>query len=455
MTTATLNTAGRDPWQDEPLSAAPIEPSHLDRARRLGRIGAWVLIAGLAGLLAWAALAPLDEGVPAPASVMLDTKRKPVQHLAGGIVKTVLVREGDHVTQGQPLIELDAEVARANYEAVRQHYLGLRVAQARLVAERTGESSIRFHEDVKAAAADPQVQAQINAQQQLFAIRKSGLQAELQSIDESVEGHKGSLEAFRTMLASRKEQVTLLKEELEQTRSLVQEGYAPRNRQLELERMVSDAHSAIAELQGNIVRTTRSINELSQRAQLRRSDYGKELGTQLADVLRDVEAEAQKFRAAQQELSRMEIRSPATGQVVGTIAQTVGAVIQPAQKLMDIVPQGESLLLEARVPPHLIDRIRPALAVDARFASFAHSPHLVVEGRVETVSGDLLTDPQTNVSYYLARVAVTPEGRKALGKRELQPGMPCELVFKTGERSLLTYLLHPLVKRVAASMKEE
>ena len=122
---------------------------------------------------------------------------------------------------------------------------------------------------------------------------------------------------------------------------------------------------------------------------------------------------------------------------------------------MDIVPGDEPLLLEAHVAPHLIDRVHAQLPVDVRFSSFAHSPQLVVQGQVVSVSADLLTEPQTGVTYYLARVQVTPEGMKTLGKRQLQPGMPVEVVFKTGERSMLTYLLHPLLKRVSASMKEE
>jgi protease secretion system membrane fusion protein len=438
-----------------PISREPDGPGGV----KASRIGTWALGIGVAGFFVWAAFAPLDEGVPAPGSVVLDTKRKAVQHLTGGIVQKVLVREGDTVAVGQPLIELDSATARANYEAVRQRYLSLRATEGRLQAEQTGASAIRFHADLQAAALDPaiggQVAAQMAAQEQLFLSRRAALEADLQGIEESIQGQKGLIAAYRGMLDSRGAQLALLKEELATTRGLVEEGYAPRNRQLELQRMVADAQSAIADLQGNLVRATRSIGELAQRGLQRRSEYRQETATQLAEVLREVQADEQKFHAAQEELARMVIRSPAAGQVVGLETQTVGAVIQPAQRLMDVVPGDEKLLLEARVPPHLIDRLHESLPVDARFASFAHTPQLVVEGRVATVSADLLTDPQTQVSYYLARVALTPEGREALGKRVLQPGMPVELVFKTGERSLLTYLLHPLTKRVAASLTEE
>jgi len=197
------------------------------------------------------------------------------------------------------------------------------------------------------------------------------------------------------------------------------------------------------------------IADLRQKSISRQQEFRKETETQMADVTREVQGETEKYRALQEELARVDIKSPADGQVVGLGVQTPGAVISPGQKLMDIVPSDESLLLEARVLPHFIDRVHTGLPVDIRFNSFAHSPTLVVEGKVLSVSGDLITEQQTNTSYYLARVAVTPDGMKKLGKRQMQPGMPTEVVFRTGERSLLTYMLGPLNKRLAASMKEE
>lgn len=424
-------------------------------ARRIGRMGLWALGIGFGGFLLWAGLAPLDEGVPGQGIVAIDTKRKAVQHLSGGIVKDVLVREGDVVTAGQLLIRLDGAVARANYESVRQRYLGLRAMQGRLEAEQAGRASIRFHPDLEQASSDPLIRQQMLNQEQLFQTRRNLLRSDLQSIEESIQGQEGMLQGYASILINRKSQQALLNEELGQLRGLVSEGYAPRNRQRELERMVADSGSSIADLQGNTVRAQRTIGELRQRAISRQQDYRREVETQLADVGRDVLAEEQKFKAVTDDLGRMEIKAPAAGQVVSLAVQTVGGVVQPGQKLMDIVPEKEPLLLEAHVAPHLIDRVKAGLPVDVRFSSFAHSPQLVVDGQVVSVSGDLLTEPQTNMSYYLARVQVTPEGMKALGKRQLQPGMPVEVVFKTGERSMLTYLLHPLTKRLSAAMKEE
>jgi protease secretion system membrane fusion protein len=257
-------------------------------------------------------------------------------------------------------------------------------------------------------------------------------------------------------LVQRRNQLALLTEELTNTRDMVKEGYAPRNRQLELERMVAESNAAIADLTGNSMRVSRQVAELTQRSMARKQEYRKEIESQLADVTREVQSDAEKFVAVSADLNRMEIKAPANGQVVGLAVQNVGAVLQPGQKLLDVVPDNQTLLVEAHIPPHLIDKVQTGLSADVRFNSFAHSPQLVVEGKVMSVSGDLLSDPQQpQISYYLARIKVTPAGMKTLGTRQMQPGMPIEIVIKTGERSLLTYLMHPLTKRMAASMKEE
>lgn len=423
---------------------------------RSTRWGFWALMLGFGGFLAWASFAPLDEGVPTTALVSIDTKRKAVQHLTGGIITQVLVGEGDFVKEGQVVARLDEAATLASYQAIRHRYLGLRATQSRLTAEQAGQSSIVFHPDVKKAAdSDLHVQQLVLTQQQLASSRRAALQADLQGIQESIQGQQAMLTAYQQMLPNKRQQLSLLNEDLSSTTALVKEGFLARPRQLDQERQLAGIRSELAELQGNTIRSKRSIAELRQRLVNRQQEYRKEVESQLAEIEREVQADADKLRAAQDDLGRVDIKSPAAGQVVGLAFQTVGGVVAPGQKLMDIVPPDEALLLEAQVHPHLIDRVREGLAVDVRFSAFAHTPQLVVQGRVVSVSADNLTDPKSGNAYYLARVAVTPDGMVTLGKREMRPGMPAEVVFKTGERSLLTYLLQPLVRRVAASMKEE
>ena len=427
------------------------------RLDALQRRGTRIMLIGLLAFVAWAAVAPLDEGVPTQAVVSIDTKRKTVQHLQGGIVREVLVREGDQVKEGQILIRLNDGTVRANMEATRQRYLGFRAMESRLLAEQAGAQMITWHPDVRAEASDPLIKRHIHAQEQLMATRRAGLEADLQGIEESIRAQEVQRKALEGVLESRRAQQRVVSEQLGNIASLVKDGYAPRNQQLDLERQLADVTASLTELQGNLGRSALAVAELRQRAASRRQDYRKESDSQLADVTREVQSDEGRLQALREELARTEIRSPATGQVVGLSFQTVGGVIAPGQRLMDVVPQGETLLLEARIPPHLIDSVKPGLQADVRFSTFVHTPQLVAQGRVVSVSGDLLTEqtPMGQMSFFLTRVELTPSGMDALGRRQIQPGMPAEVIIKTGERTVLTYLLHPLTRRVAASMKEQ
>ncbi len=360
------------------------------------RLGIWILLVGFGAFLLWAAFAPLDEGVPCQGLVSIATKRKVVENLRGGRIEKVHVREGDTVREGQILITFDSQAAKARYDEIHQHYLGMRATADRLQAEMRGESSITFHPDLLHDSEQKLVEQLMNNQKKLFLSRQ-------------------------TMLKILDGQLTAIS-------SLVDEGYAPMSQRHELELKIAEFNSSTA--------------------------------SQLAQVQLEVEADAEKTRALAAELVDTEVRSPASGQVVGLQVQTVGAVIQSGQKMMDVVPLNEGLLIDAKIAPHLIDSVRKGLPVDVSFSSFSHSPQLVVQGIVASLSKDIVTDPQVNpmqpgASYYLARISVTPEGLKSLGKREMQPGMPVTVVIKTGERSLLTYLVDPLIKRMSVSMKEE
>jgi protease secretion system membrane fusion protein len=357
--------------------------------------------------------------------------------------------------QQLPLMDLEPAVANANHTEVRQRYLGLRAMQGRLQAEQSGQVQVAFHPVLLAAQSDPQVKNLMAAQLDVMRARRNAIQTEIAALEESFRGQTQMIQAFKEMLSNRKSQRQLLEQELNQTRPLVDDGYAPKNRLLELERALADVQSSVADLNGQVSRAQTTMAEIRQKQLGLQQNYRREVETQLADVSREVQADAQKLVAVSADLQRMHIRSPADGQVVGLAVQTTGAVVQPGQKLMVIVPENEPLLLEARIDPSLIDKVKTGLITDIRFNAFSHSPNLVVEGRVESVSSDLLTDPATNVSYYLARVVVTPTGMSTLGKRRMQPGMPAEVIIKTGERTLLTYLMSPLVRRVAAAMKEE
>jgi protease secretion system membrane fusion protein len=426
----------------------------MHNTKRPMRWGIALLLVGFFGFIVWAVTAPLDEGVPAAAIVAVDTKRQTVQHLTGGIVRQILVREAQFVKAGDVVMRLDDTVAKASYQAARQQYLALRAQESRLEAERTGASHITFHPDLEAARTDPLANEYMRIQNQLFTSRRLALEGQQSILEQSRRATEESLQGFTSQLAGKQAQLKIMQEQLTGTRQLAQEGYLPRNRWFDEERLAADLTGAVGDLTASIARTRSTLSEIELRiAQLKR-EFLRDVETQLADTRRDAQVAGERWRTAQEELARTEIRSPADGYVVGLAAHTVGGVVQPGARIMDVIPQGVPLTLEARVEPHLIDRIHPGLPADIRFSTFVSEPGLVVEGKVLSVSADLVAEQPNVPPYYLARVGVTPEGMKTLGSRQLQPGMPAEVIIKTGERTFMHYLLWPAIRRLATSFHE-
>ncbi len=424
--------------------------------RPVMRMGFWVLIVGFGLFMAWAAFAPLDEGVSAPATVSIETRRKVVQHMTGGVVKAVPVKEGSMVKQGDLLIEMEDATTRASYEVIQQTYLGQRATESRLLAEAGGARAIAFHRDLTTSK-DPQAAQYMLVQQQLFAARRAAQAAEIAAANQTIAGVEGQVAGLLQVIESRKLQASLQEQQLANVQKLAADGFAPRNQALQLEQSQADLRASMADLQANVQRARSTIAETRLRIAQREQEYVKEVSGQLAELQREVDANRERVRAITDELARVQIRAPVAGQVLSLAVNGPGAVITPGLRLMDIVPQGEPLLLEARVPTQVIDRIKVGDKTEVRFSAFANAPQLVVHGKMVSLSADAITEqtPAGGVSYYLGRVELTDEGRKALGNRALQPGMVAEVLIKTGERSLLTYLMHPLTKRIAAAMIEE
>lgn len=421
------------------------------------RLGFWVLVVGFGLFMLWAAFAPLDEGVVAPATVAVETRRKAVQHMTGGVVKQVLVREGAEVKEGDVLVVLDEGNVRAAVEGVNLNYLGQRALESRLIAEASGAATINFHPDLLNSK-DPSAAGHMAVQRQLFTARRAAQAAEVQASRQTILGLEGQITGQQQMMENRRTQAALQSQQLANVQQLAGDGFAPRNQVLELEQTQASLRAAISDMQIGIQRAQSNIAEIRQRIAQREQEFIKEVSAQLADVRREVGANEERLAALNAELARMHVRSPANGYVFGLVINGPGAVVTPGQKLMEIVPQGDTLLLDARIPQHIIDRIKVGDATEVRFSAFANSPQLVVHGKLASLSHDAVTEPLPNgqvMTYFLGRVELTAEGRRALGNRALQPGMMGEVLIRTGERSLLTYLLHPLTKRVASAMTEE
>lgn len=433
---------------------APVPTVNTDD-RGVRRLGFWLVLVGVGGFMLWASLAPLDQGVATQGVVITDSKRKTLQHQSGGVVEEILVREGNMVKAGQVLIRMNPRVSQAQFASVNAQLLSARALEARLLAERTGAATITFPEELLKDRLDPAVAEAMDLQARIFAKRRAAVSGQVAILGESIAQREAYLTGLESQRQAKVAQIKILTSQAEALGGLAADGYYPRNRFQDLERALSEASGTRDEIVATAVRTRSEIAEYKLRVNQVRQEFSRDVETQLQDVQRDINALADRLLAARDELARMEIKAPVDGMVVGLQIHTVGGVITPGARIMDLAPEGEPLAVEARIPPHLIDGVRKGLHADIRFVAFNQSTTPVVHGTIASISSDLVPDVNPQIpSSYLARVEVTPDGMKDLGGNEVRTGMPVDVIIKTGERTLLGYLVKPFLNRVAAALNE-
>lgn len=414
----------------------------------------WLLIVGFGGFVLWASVAPLDEGVPTPGVVNVDTKRKRVEHLMGGLVERILVKEGQHVQAGQGLVVLNEVQGKAALDSVRNQWLMASAAVARLQAEREAAPTVRFPKALETdKAAD--VQAALKSQRDVFASRRRSLDGELRIVRESAKGLRAQLASLAQLKSGREKQVSLFKDQLARFEALQQQGFVSQNQLLDIERQLSEVQSKQAEDLSNIAATNARLAEFQMRDQQILNDYRKETEAQLTEAQKELSLQTERMKGLSDSFDRLVIKAPVAGTVVDVAVNTVGGVVKPGDRVMDIVPAGEELIVEARLSPQFIDRVHPGLPADVQFdayVSMAKRPR--VAAVVETVSADVVTEPRTGVPYYTVRVRISPEELVTLKGAKLFAGMQCSVTIKTGERTMMTYLLRPLLQRTGASLLE-
>ena len=421
------------------------------------KLGWIIVLAGFIGFMLWAFLAPLDKGVPMSGSVAKESNRKSVQHLGGGTIDDILVKEGDTVKAGQVVVRMNGVTAGAQAEITRVQYYSARAVEARLVAERDGKASVTFPPALAAEKADPRVSQNVSLQTQLFSSRRAALQSELSAIDETIAGIKMQVTGTEASRDAKKEQLAILKEQLGNMRDLAKEGYVTRSRLLDLERAYSQTNGALAEDVGNIGRSRRQVAELGLKRTQRTQEFQREVRTQLSDVQKEAEALEGRMTAENFVVSNSDVKAPVDGVVMGLNVFTKGGVVPAGHKMMDVVPTGDALVVEGQLPVNLVDKVHPGLPVDLIFSAFNANKTPEIPGVITTVSADRFTDEKSGMPFYRVSAKVTPEGVKliAQNKMEVRPGMPVDLFVKTGERTMMSYLLKPLFDRAKTSMTEE
>jgi membrane fusion protein, protease secretion system len=426
-------------------------------ARVYARLGWLIVLFGVVGFVIWAVFAPLDKGVPLSGTVAKESNRKTVQHQIGGTIQEILVKDGDVVKAGQVLVRMNAVAAKAGYDITEAQYLSARATEARLLAEQAGQKTIHFPDDLTKRANDPRVAEMMTLQTQLLSSRQASLQSELGGLDENIAGLKVQIQGLQESRDSKKAQMGFLKEQLDGMRDLAKEGYVARNRLLDLERTYAQLQGQISEDIGNIGRAQRQVMELALRKAQRAQEYEKEVRTQLTDTQKEVDAQGARMSAQQFELSNVEVKAPVSGTVVGLAVFTNGGVVPPGFKMMDIVPADDPLIVEGQLAVNLVDKVHVGLPTELIFSAFNANRTPRIAGQVETVSADRSVDERTGTPYYKVRVKVTPQGAKMIAAHhmEIRPGMPVELFIKTGERTMMSYLLKPVFDRAGSSMSED
>jgi len=423
--------------------------------RRPVRIGIALVVFGFCGFLAWAAVAPLRSAAIAPGMVVADSRNKAIQHLEGGIIREVLVREGALVTAGDILVRLDSANAEANLgrlEATRRAALA---QAARLEAERDDSQDVTFPAELAASAADAETDDAMRGQQALFETRRTAYESERGIVEQRIAQYQREIEGIEAQVTSLEKQLSLTQEELASVRTMVERNLEGRPRLLALERQAAALDGERGEHVAEVARARQNIAEMDQRIVNLRAQRLNEAIGELRDVQEKLVDLEQQIEAAADASHRLEIRAPVSGRVVSIFHETPGGVVKPGETLMELLPGADDLLVEAHVRPDDIESVRQEQIVRVRLTAYSQRRTSALKGRVQDVSADRIVDPQGDKAYYLARVVVDPQELAAQPELQLYPGMPATVFIETGEETLLDYLLAPLFSGLERGLREQ
>lgn len=420
------------------------------------RIGFFVIILGLGSFLYWGGVAPLDAGIVADATVTIANNRKTVQHLTGGTISEIHVKEGERVERGQHLLQLDKTQVLARQNALEAQYIMAKAIEDRLLAERENLTEVIFDPKLSASyQGNPRLADAINLQQKVFTARRNANMGKSLILQETLQGALAKNSSLSQVQSARNRQLALIGIELAAIRKLSNNNYYPRTQLLTLERESADISGKLAEDSMNIGHIHSQINELKLQLLQNAHEFKREVVTELTAQQKEVATLEDELRSATYEVEHTTIRAPISGIVLGLRVTTVGGVIQAGESLLDVVPGDQPLQVDAMIPVQAIDKMMPGLPVSISFPAFNHAQTPIIPGEVITISADRMVDEVSHHPYYLAQVSVTDKGMKLLGDHQIKAGMPANITIKTGERTLLSYLVKPLLERFDKSFKEQ
>lgn len=446
-----------DGWAERllPYDATAMETPE-QRARPMIIIGLTMmaLLFGVVGL--WAALVPLAAGAVAPGKVVLDTNRKNIQHLEGGIIKEIAVREGDVVKEGQLLVRLDNTSSQARTDQLRGQYIAAKASEARLIAERDDKDSVTFPQELlRLEASDEQVRTNLDTQRRLFTTRREALNGQTSVLNQKIAQSRDEISGLNQQISASNRQISLLDEEVSVVRDLLAKGNALKPRLLALERNVAELMGQRGQAQAMVSRANQTINEAKINIINVKTDYLNKVVSELKETQVELASLTEQIRSSQDVSRRVDVIAPIAGTVTGLQVHTIGGVVKPGDTLLSLVPADEKLIIEVRVAPTDIDVVHTGMKAQVRLTAFKARYVRPVEGDVVNVSADRFDDQRTGEGYYVARIEIPQSELKDIGHTSLTPGMPAETLIVTGRRTMLSYLVRPIRDSFGRAFREE
>ncbi|MFZ2981844.1 MAG: HlyD family type I secretion periplasmic adaptor subunit [Sphingobium sp.] len=422
------------------LVSAPPEEK-LDRNLRSGMMLAGALVFGLGGL---AATIPITGAVVAGGEVSVESQIKRLGHPSGGVISSLFVKDGSPVKKGQLLMQLDATVSGANAAISSESVEQLLAREARLTAERDASTQLQFPPQLAGAPATSRAGLLMREEQRVFSLRREAVTSQDRELTQRVAQLNAETEGYRAQISALREQTVFIQQELVAARELWKKGYTTLQRVSQIERSAIELKGNIATAQTQIAQTRAKIAEVRQQSVALWQNFRTQASTDLSDVQAKLGEMRQRSIAASDTNQRNDIRSPVDGTIDKLAYTTIGGVVPPNVTIMEVVPKGDRLIVTARVSPSDIDQVTAGQPVRLRLSAFNAQTTPEIDGAVDTVSADRISDERTGISFYKVLVTIEPGESAKLGNLKLKPGMPAEVFIQTGSRTMLNYIMKPL-----------
>jgi HlyD family type I secretion membrane fusion protein len=406
-------------------------------------------------ILFWGFFAPLDSAAIAPGTVMVIGKRRTIQHLEGGIIKKILVKEGDFVEVGDLLISLDDAKVKPEISALQKKLLTLQAKNSRLVSERDQLSTITFKLDHSPIVNQKDIEEILNGERRQFRVRKNIIENQINIFAKKISQLKNEIEAIQSQRDAIKKQQLLIKKELQSQERLFEQGFSPEQTIIDLKKKEAELQGKLGSFQASIAKTNQTILETELDINQYKTSKLDEIVSELQDIQVSIIETKEKLKPMMDIGARINIRAPESGIVTNLKYHTIGGVISPGDTIMDIVPQNEELIIEARLSPKDIDVVHQGLKAKVNLSAFKAKKAPVLIGEVMHISPDHFIDQMTGMTYFVVKVRIKEKELQNASDFQLYPGMTAELYIVTGTRTMFEYFMGPISDSLRKTFKED